>query len=54
LNFLINLSHDENSLLEIPCALANTGIFELYLDSYSLFGEGLTLFAKNKEFNNKQ
>lgn len=50
LNFLINLSHDENSLLNIPRALSETNKFELYLDSHSLFGEGLTLFVKNKFF----
>jgi FkbM family methyltransferase len=51
LNFLINLSHDENSLLKIINTLGITNHFEIYLDSHSLFGEGLTLFAKNINFN---
>lgn len=49
LNILINLSHDEDSLIRIPQALASTNKFDLYLDSHALFGEGLTLFAKSKQ-----
>lgn len=47
-DLLVNLSHDENSLVEIPRLLASLGKHDLYLDSHALFGEGLTLFAKSK------
>ena len=40
----VNLSHDEDSLLRIPKLLASLG-YLLELNSYSLFGEGLTLSA---------
>jgi FkbM family methyltransferase len=45
---LINMSHDERSLLEIPDVLAATGRFDIFLRSHSLFGEGLTLFARHR------
>lgn len=41
---LVNLSHDEASLTEIP-ALLNKMSYRMKLHSHSLFGEGLTLFA---------
>lgn len=45
INLLINLSHDEDSLVSIPKILGEMGKYNLYLESHSLFGEGLTLFA---------
>ena len=47
-DILINLSHDEDSLVRIPELLYQTGNFDLFLHSHALFGEGLTLFAKSK------
>jgi hypothetical protein len=47
-DILINLSHDEDSLLRIPELLYQTGNFDLFLHSHALFGEGLTLFARSK------
>ena len=47
-DILINLSHDEDSLVKIPELFHNLGKFELYLRSYALFGEGLTLLALSK------
>lgn len=47
-DLLINMSHDERSLLDIPEQLAASGQFDLFLRSHSLFGEGLTLFARNR------
>jgi FkbM family methyltransferase len=41
---LINLSHDRESLVELPILLAANN-FQLTLHSHSLFGEGLTLKA---------
>lgn len=41
---LINLSHDEDSLTQIPRVLSELG-YRMRLHSHSLFGEGLTLFA---------
>lgn len=46
-DLLINLSHNEKQFLEVPEILARTGRFDLYLRSHSLFGEGLTLFARH-------
>lgn len=43
-----NLSHNEASLLEVPVFLAESNKYDLYLRAHSLFGEGLTLFARNK------
>ncbi|MFB2551941.1 class I SAM-dependent methyltransferase [Ensifer soli] len=48
-DILVNISHDERSLLEIPAVLAGFGAHDLYLRSHSLFGEGLTLFARHKD-----
>lgn len=47
-DILINLSHDEDSLVKIPELLHNLGGFELFLHSHALFGEGLTLLARSK------
>lgn len=47
-DIFVNLSHDERSLLEIPAFLADFGAHDLFLRSHSLFGEGLTLFARHK------
>jgi hypothetical protein len=47
-SLLINLSHDEDSLVKIPRMLADIGKYNLHLESHSLFGEGLTLFASNQ------
>ena len=44
-DIFINLSHDEESLLEIVPYLKNNYGYELKLIAYSLFGEGLTLAA---------
>lgn len=40
----VNLSHDEDSFLRIPKLLGSAG-YQLKLDAYSLFGEGLTLLG---------
>lgn len=45
---LVNLSHDEESLLDVPEVLAGFGCYDLFLRSYALFGEGLTLFARHR------
>ena len=50
-DLLINLSHDEDSLLNIPQTLGVSKKFDLFLDSHALFGEGLTLFAKSKSYS---
>ena len=47
---LLNLSHDEQSLLDLPVYLRNLGRFDIFLRSHSLFGEGLTLFARCRDF----
>jgi FkbM family methyltransferase len=44
-DLFLNLSHDEESLLEIPQKLKLLGYNKLYLTCHALFGEGLTLFA---------
>jgi FkbM family methyltransferase len=44
-DLFLNLSHDEESLLEIPPKLKLLGYNKLYLTCHALFGEGLTLFA---------
>jgi len=44
-DLFLNLSHDEESLLEIPQRLKLLGYNKLYLTCHALFGEGLTLFA---------
>jgi FkbM family methyltransferase len=53
IHLLVNLSHDEDSLTRLPASLAATGKFDLYLNSHSLFGEGLTLFAKHKSMHHE-
>jgi len=47
-DILVNLSHDEKSYLDIPEFLAQFGCYDIFLRSHSLFGEGLTLFARHK------
>jgi len=47
-DILINLSHDEDSLVKIPKLLYNLNRFDLFLHSHALFGEGLTLLARSK------
>lgn len=44
----VNLSHDETSFLDVPRFLESFGRFDLFLRSSSLFGEGLTLFARRR------
>jgi len=46
LDLLINLSHDEESLLFIPRILGSSGKYRLFLELHALFGEGATLFAR--------
>lgn len=46
-DILLNLSHDEPSLLEIPRWIASLGRHDLFLRSHALFGEGMTLFARH-------
>ncbi|MET0363139.1 MAG: FkbM family methyltransferase, partial [Sphingobium sp.] len=45
---LVNLSHDEPSWRDLPAYLAGFGCFDLILRCHALFGEGLTLFARNR------
>lgn len=47
-DLLINLSHNEKQFIEVPAILARHDRFDIYLRSHSLFGEGLTLFARHK------
>jgi FkbM family methyltransferase len=42
---IINLSHDENSLIKLPIILKNAGYKNFKLYNHALFGEGLTLYA---------
>lgn len=49
-DILLNLSHDEPSLLDLPVYLRSFGRFDIFLRSHSLFGEGLTLFARCRDF----
>lgn len=46
-DILLNLSHDEISYLDIPEFLAGFGCYDVFLRSHSLFGEGLTVFARH-------
>ncbi len=48
-DILLNISHDEISYLEIPEFLAGFGRHDLILRSHSLFGEGLTVFARHRK-----
>lgn len=48
-DILLNLSHDERSYLDIPEFLAGFGCYDIFLRSHSLFGEGLTLFARRRD-----
>ncbi|MEN9896101.1 MAG: methyltransferase [Pseudomonadota bacterium] len=45
-DILANLSHTESQFLDVPSFIRAFGQHEVYLRSHSLFGEGLTLFAK--------
>ncbi len=47
-SFLINLSHDEDSLIKVPHAFQRAGNHDLLIRSHSLFGEGLTMCAKSR------
>jgi len=47
-DILLNLSHDERSYLDIPAYLASFECYDIVLRSHSLFGEGLTLFARRR------
>lgn len=47
-DILLNLSHDEASYLDIPEFLAGFGFYDIFLRSHSLFGEGLTVFARKR------
>jgi FkbM family methyltransferase len=49
LDLFINLSHDEESLINIPQLLGFSNKYDLYLESHALFGEGVTLFAKTRQ-----
>ena len=48
-DFIINMSHTEDAILEIIPLLKNLKNYKLYLRNSSLFGEGLTLFAISPE-----
>lgn len=48
-DILLNLSHDEKSFLDLPVYLESFDRFDIFLRSHSLFGEGLTLFARYKD-----
>lgn len=45
IHFMINLSHNKQSLVFIPKLLSRYG-YTLKLESHSLFGEGITLYAR--------
>lgn len=47
-DLLINVSHNERQFIEVPALLAQHDCFDIHLRSHSLFGEGLTLFARHK------
>lgn len=48
-DILLNLSHDEASLLDLPVYLESFGRFDIFLRSHALYGEGLTLFARYRD-----
>ena len=48
-DILLNISHDEISYLEIPEFLAGFACYDVFLRSHSLFGEGLTVFARHRK-----
>ncbi len=48
-DILLNLSHDEASLLDLPVYLQSFGRFDIFLRSHALYGEGLTLFARYRD-----
>ncbi len=47
-DILLNISHDEISYLDIPEILAGFESHDVFLRSHSLFGEGLTVFARHR------
>jgi len=49
LDLFINLSHDEESLINIPQLLGSSKKYDLFLEAHALFGEGVTLFAKTRQ-----
>jgi hypothetical protein len=49
IDFLINVSHDENSLVKIPALFHQLKKHDLIIRSHSLFGEGLTLCARSRK-----
>jgi FkbM family methyltransferase len=49
IDFLINLSHDENSLVKIPALFSELNRHDVLIRSHSLFGEGLTFCARSRE-----
>lgn len=51
IDFLINLSHDENSLVKIPAFFNGLNRHDVLIRSHSLFGEGLTFCARSRENN---
>jgi hypothetical protein len=46
---ILNLSHDEASLTDLPVYLRSFGHYDIFLRSHALYGEGLTLFARYKD-----
>lgn len=48
-DILLNLSHDEASLLDLPVFLQRFDRFDIFLRSHALYGEGLTLFARYRD-----
>lgn len=48
-DILLNLSHDEASLLDLPVYLQSFDRFDIFLRSHALYGEGLTLFARYRD-----
>lgn len=48
-DILLNLSHDEASLLDLPVYLQGFDRFDIFLRSHALYGEGLTLFARYRD-----
>lgn len=52
-DIFVNLTHNEAALLDIPVWLRAFGLYDLHLRAYSLFGEGLTLFARHQQGSGK-
>jgi len=49
-DMFINLSHDEESLFDLPQLIADEGNHDVFLETHSLFAEGLTLFARSRKW----